>query len=85
MSNTSTEKLTSTQKDALNPAPAQPDYHGPSEEDKKVHPLDRVGFWSFFTFAWINPIIKISQKHPWQQEYHYALSKSDRIEENESR
>lgn len=86
MSNPSQENLSSTPKDTLSPLPAPPDeYHGPSEEEKAVHPLDRVGFFSFFTFSWVNPIIKISQKHPWQQEYHYALSKSDRIEENESR
>lgn len=59
------------------------EYHGPSEIDKKKHPLDRCNWWSFLFHGWVNQCIKISNKYPWQQEYHYELPATDRIQINE--
>ena len=57
--------------------------YGPSEEDKKVHPIDRANCFSYLFHSWINQCLTISSKHPWQQEYHYELSENDKVEINE--
>lgn len=56
-----------------NPEPPADDIlkHGPSEAEKKIHPLERTWWINQIFYCWVNQCISISKKHPWQQEYHY--------------
>lgn len=57
----------------------------PSEEDKKVHPIDRVNFFNRIFFHWVRQIIYTSKQRKFEQDFHYALPLRDNIRTNEDK
>jgi hypothetical protein len=58
---------------------------GPTSEEKRVHPLDKAGFFSQVLFRWVYQIIKTQRITRWTQNMHWNLPKRDDIRTNEQK